>query len=69
MVDAQNNIKPIGDEERARRQAAVDFSRTSVRLEGLVLDPDIEELNARYINGELTDGELTAAIKAAVGVA
>ena len=57
----------ISDTERNRRQNAVDYARASVRLEGFVLDPDIEALNARYVNGELTSEELTAAIKRAVG--
>jgi Antitoxin VbhA len=38
-----------------------------MRPEGFVLDADIEALNQRYVNGELTSEELTAAIKRAVG--
>jgi hypothetical protein len=59
--------QPISDDERARRQTAVDYARGSVRLEGFVLDADIEALNDRYLNGELTSEQLTAAIKRAVG--
>ena len=55
----------IKDEERARRQADVDFARGSVRLEGFVLSPEVEELNRRFIEGELTDDEHTAAVIAA----
>ena len=57
----------ITDEERARRQKAVTTARDSVRLEGFELAPDIDALNARYVAGELTSEELTAAIKRAVG--
>lgn len=59
--------QPISDDERARRQKAVDYARGSVRLEGFVLDADIEALNQRYVNGELTSEQLTAAIKRPVG--
>ena len=57
----------ISDDERHRRQKAVDYARASVRLEGFTLDADIEALNQRYVAGELTSAELTAAIKHAVG--
>src|SRR5260370_21031279 len=43
---------PISGEERGRRKKAVNCARSSVRLEGFVLDADIEALNQRYINGE-----------------
>jgi hypothetical protein len=33
---------------------------------GFILDPDIVALNERYVAGELTSEELTAAIKKAV---
>ncbi len=54
----------ISPEERARRKAAVDYARGSVRLEGFVVTDHAEELNRRYIEGELTSAELTAAILA-----
>ncbi len=57
----------ITEEERARRQKAVTTGRDSVRLEGFHLPPEVEALNARYVAGELTSDELTAAIKRAVG--
>ncbi len=59
--------RPISDDERHRRQKAVDYARGSVRLEGFIISPDIEALNQRYVDGELTSDELTAAIKRAVG--
>lgn len=51
--------KPIGpfkisDAERAKRLAAVNFARGSVRLEGFILSLECESLHARYVNGEIT---------------
>lgn len=57
----------ISDEERARRKAAIDFARGSVRLEGVVLSDAVEEANRRFIDGELTGDEHIEAVKAAVG--
>jgi hypothetical protein len=54
----------ISREERARRKAAVDYARASVRLEGFVVTDHAEDLNRRFIEGELTSAELTAAILA-----
>jgi hypothetical protein len=56
----------IDDTERTRRKAAIDYARNSVRLEGFVLSADVEEINRRFIAGELTGDEHIAAIKAAV---
>lgn len=56
----------ISDEERARRQAAVDFARGSMRLEGFALSAEVEEINRRFIRGEISDDEHLEAIKAAV---
>ncbi len=67
MDQAAQATRTISDGERQRRQKAVDYARGSVRLEGFVLDDDINALNQRYVNGELTSEELTAAIKHAVG--
>ena len=50
--------------ERARRKAAIDYARGSVRLEGFVVSPPVEALNRRYVEGEITRAELTAAILA-----
>jgi Antitoxin VbhA len=66
-MDEAKPTPRIADAERLRRQKAVEYARGSVRLEGFVLDADIEALNRRYVNGELTSEELTAAIKRAVG--
>ena len=67
MDRAAQATPTISDDERRRRQKAVDYARGSVRLEGFVLDDDINALNQRYVDGELTSEELTAAIKRTVG--
>jgi hypothetical protein len=61
---AGRSTSRISSEERERRRAAVDYARGSVRLEGLVVTDHAEELNRRYIEGEITSTELTAAILA-----
>lgn len=54
----------ISEEERARRKASIDNARASVRLEGIILSPEIEQINQQFINGELTRQEHVEAIKA-----
>jgi hypothetical protein len=54
----------IGEAERARRLSEVNFARGSVRYEGGILSDEIERLNVRYVAGEITSDELTAAILA-----
>lgn len=54
----------ISPEERARRQEAVDYAYGSARLEGFVPSSFAQEMNCRYIDGELTSEELTAALLA-----
>lgn len=49
----------ITDEERARRRAAFEFARGSVRFEGIVLSAEAEALAERFINGEITLEEHT----------
>ena len=62
------SVRPkITDEERARRKAAVDYGRGSVRLEGFVVSDFAEDLNRRYINGEITRAEHIAALKSHYG--
>lgn len=48
-------------EERQRRKKAIDFARGNVRLEGCVLDAEIEWLNAEFIAGRLTSLEHSVA--------
>ena len=54
----------ISAEERSRREREVNFARGSVRYEGGILSEEIEQLNARYVAGEIDSAELTAAILA-----
>ena len=54
----------ISEAERARRLSEVNFARGSVRYAGGILSNEIENLNARYVAGEITSDELTAAILA-----
>ena len=60
--------RAISAEDSARRREAVDYSRASVRLEGFVLTPFAEDLNRRYIAGEITDDEQTALLLAHYGL-
>jgi hypothetical protein len=50
----------ISTEEQARRKTAVDSARASVRLEGFVVSPFAEDLNRRFVDGEITSAEMTA---------
>jgi hypothetical protein len=54
--------RKITEEERAIRKRAVDVARGSVRFEGFILIEEVEAINQRYINGELTSKEHVAAI-------
>ncbi|MDA8192368.1 MAG: antitoxin VbhA family protein [Thermaerobacter sp.] len=58
----------ISQQERARREEAVRFARNSVRLEGFILNEEAEALNQRYINGEMTNAEHTAALLTLAGL-
>jgi hypothetical protein len=58
----------ISDEERARRKAADDYARASMRLEGFVPSAFSDEATRRYIEGEITRAELTAVIRAHHGL-
>lgn len=62
---ADEDRVPISDEEREWRQRSVDSARANVRLSGFVLDAGTEELARRYVAGELTGDEFTAAVIAA----
>lgn len=56
----------ISNQERAARQKEIDFARASIELEGFTLSPEVEAINQRYIDGELSGDEHGAAIRAAV---
>ena len=61
---SQEATTPISPKERQRRQAAVQFARGNVRLEGFVLSPEAEAINQQYIAGELTSAQHLEAIQA-----
>jgi len=44
-------------QQRRKRQRAVDQARASCRLSGTILPPEIEELNARFIEGGISTDE------------
>ena len=46
-------VYEITNEEKIRRQNAVDFARANVGLEGFKLGKTWEDLAQRFINGEL----------------
>ena len=50
------------EEEQARRRKAIETARRSNQLSGFEPDPEVDALCARYVVGELTSDELTAAI-------
>ncbi len=56
--------KTIDEAERARRRAAVEYAIGSVRLEGFEPSEFAKELDRRYIAGEITRAEKTAALLA-----
>ncbi|MDR2905038.1 MAG: antitoxin VbhA family protein [Helicobacteraceae bacterium] len=51
---AAGEKKPISDEERAKRLAAVEHANASMNLEGYKLSAEEEDRQRRFINGELT---------------
>jgi hypothetical protein len=64
-VQTINQISAI---ERTHRHREVDFARGNVRHEGGILSDEIEQLNARYIAGEIDSDTLTGAVLASPSV-
>jgi len=60
MSDGLDTTPQISAEDRAKRQRPVDFARGSVRFEGFILGPEVEELNRCFVAGELTSDEHVA---------
>lgn len=52
----------ITKEEKQKREKIINFARGNVRYEGIILSKEIEELNQKYINGELSDEEHSALV-------
>jgi hypothetical protein len=55
---------PIDAQERERRQKQIDTARASIELEGYKLSGVVEEINRRYIEGEIDGDAHGAAIRA-----
>lgn len=68
MDQAVSKKPKITEAERARRQDVVDYGRSTVRLEGFILSPEMEELNRRYVAGEITLAELGETVRRKHGV-
>ncbi|NMV37603.1 antitoxin VbhA family protein [Ralstonia insidiosa] len=47
----------VSEEERLRREKVISFARGSCRFEGIILPPEIEVINERFINGDITGEE------------
>lgn len=62
MSKNTQTAEPIMDAERRRRQAAADFARASVGLEGFKPSEEAEARIRRHINGEI---ELAEAVNPA----
>jgi len=67
MSDGLDTTPVISAEERARRQRAIDFARGSLRFEGLIPSPEGEQINQRFIAGEITIDEALAEAEALRG--
>lgn len=50
------------DAERTRRQAAVNYARASLTLEGFTLTPELEQHALAFVNGELTLVEFISSV-------
>lgn len=48
------DVVEFTDAEGARRQAAVDYARASLTLEGFTITPELERHALAFVNGELT---------------
>ena len=58
MSESVRAIEPITEAERRKRQAAADFARASVGLEGFKPSEEAEAQMRRHINGEIDLAEL-----------
>lgn len=47
----------ITEQEKQRRKKVIDFARGNVRYEGVILSPEVEILNQKFINGEISNEE------------
>ncbi len=49
----------ITEQEKNRRKEIINFARGNVRFEGIILSDKVEEINQKYINGEINKEEHT----------
>lgn len=49
----------ITEQEQKRRKEIIDFSRGNVRFEGVILSKEVEDINQKYINGDIEIEEHT----------
>ena len=76
LGDIAANVERVGVEprktmtadEHAERMLIVEEARASVFLEGFTVSPEIDALDQRFIEGELSMDELIAATRVAVGL-
>lgn len=54
--------------ERQRRKKAIDAARASVRLEGFVLDAEVEGIYAQFIEGQIDMPEVILKVKRHTGL-
>ncbi|WP_018079275.1 antitoxin VbhA family protein [Thiobacillus denitrificans] len=66
FAPAKKDRPPVDAKERERRQKQIDTARANVALEGYRLSGMVEEINRRYIAGEIDGDEHGAAIRAIV---
>ena len=63
MSESVRAIEPITEAERRKRQAAADFARASVGLEGFKPSDEAEAQMRRHINGEIDLAELVKPVR------
>ena len=49
----------ITEQEKNRRKEIINFARGNVRFEGVILSDKVEEINQKYINGDIDKVEHT----------
>ena len=57
MSESVRAIEPITEAERRKRQAAADFARASVGLEGFKPSEEAEQHATRFVAGEIALAE------------
>lgn len=63
MSESVRAIEPITEAERRKRQAAADFARASVGLEGFKPSEADEQKAARFVAGEIDLAEFVKPVR------